>query len=58
MAATVTPTAQVLSPQRRGEDWLPNLLVIHAARRGIIVSGYQFSTLEKTGVPLEAQWLR
>jgi hypothetical protein len=58
LAATITPTDLVLSPEQRGPQPQPELLVIYSPDRGIIVSGYQFSALEKTGVPQEARWLR
>ncbi len=58
IAAIVTSTDQVLPSARRGPAELPNLVVIYSADRGIIVSGYQFSTLERTSVPQEARWLK
>jgi hypothetical protein len=58
IAATITPTNLVLPLARRGPRLLPNLLVIYSADRGIILSGYQFSTLEQTGIPEEVRWLR
>ncbi len=58
IAVTVTPTDRVLSPGRRGVGELPNLLVVYSADRGIIVTGYQFSTIEATGIPRDARWLR
>lgn len=58
IAASVTPTARVLPPERQGRRPQPELLVIYAPERGIIISGYQFSRLENTGVPEEARWLR
>lgn len=58
IAAAITPTIAVLPIARRGSDTLPNLLVIYSADRGIIVSGYQFSTLDETRIPQEARWLK
>ncbi len=58
IAAVVAPTDRVLPAERRGARPEPNLLVVYSADRGIILSGYQFSTLDKTGVPREARWLR
>lgn len=56
VAVTVTPTDVVLPSRRRGPQRLANLLVIYSADRGIIVTGYQFSTLEAAGIPKEARW--
>lgn len=58
IAATVTPTDVVVPPERRGSQPQPQLLVLYSADRGIIISGYQFSILEQTGIPQEARWLR
>lgn len=58
VAATVTATHLVLPPERLGEGALLNLLVVYSADRGIIVSGYQFSSLARTGIPQEARWLK
>lgn len=58
IAIAVTPTEDILSRAQRGTKYLPNLLVVYSADRGIILSGYQFSDLASTGVPKEAQWLR
>ena len=58
VAATVTPLDRVLPPERRGRKPQPNVLVIYSADRGMIVSGYHFSTLDATGVPREARWLK
>jgi hypothetical protein len=58
IAATITPTAAVLPAGRQGPRPLPNLLVVYSADRGIIVTGYQFPTLEEIRIPQEAQWLK
>ena len=58
IGVTVTPTAHVLPSDRRGVGELPNLLVVYSADRGMIVTGYQFSTIEATGIPKEARWLK
>lgn len=57
LAATITPTETVMPAERRGPETLPQLLVIYAADRGTLITGYQFSRLEMTGVPEELQWL-
>lgn len=58
LAATITPTDLVIPVARHGSRSLPVMLVIYAADRGIIVSGYQFSSLETVRIPEEARWLR
>ncbi len=58
IAAIITPTSTVLREARRGPQAYPNLLVIYSADRGIIVSGYQFSTFARARIPQEARWLR
>ena len=57
IVGTVTPTAMVIPSSRRGEQSLPLLLVVYSADRGMIISGYQVSTIEQTGIPREARWL-
>ena len=57
VAATITPTRRVLPPRRLGPRPLPNLLVVYSAVRGIMVTGYQFSALENTGIPEGVRWL-
>ncbi len=40
--------------ERRTPDSLPMVLVVYSADRGIILSGYQVSSLDRTGIPQEA----
>lgn len=56
IAATITPTVAAVPEARLGAQ--AHLLVIYSADRGIMVTGYQFSTLDKTRIPPEAVWLR
>jgi hypothetical protein len=58
VAAVVSATNLVVPAVRRGADSLPQLLVVYSANSGMIVTGYQFSTLEQTGIPWEALWLK
>jgi len=37
---------------------LPDMLVVYSPDRGIILTGYQVSNLDRTGIPAEARWLR
>ncbi len=39
-------------------DFLPELLVIYSADRGILVTGYQCSSLATAAIPKEALWLK
>jgi hypothetical protein len=58
IVAVVTPTASVVPAHRRGTEWQPNVLVVYSADRGMIRTGYQFSSLQAVDIPTEAQWLR
>jgi hypothetical protein len=58
IAATLTPTASVVSPENLGGDPLPGLFVVYSADRGIILSGYQVSGLETVSIPGDALWLK
>lgn len=58
LAVTITPTERVVPRERLGPLALPNLLVIFSANRGMIVTGYQYSSIEAIGIPKEAQWLK
>ncbi len=57
-AATITPTAGVLPLERHGSQAESQLLVVYSADRGIILTGYQFSELERTSIPGTARWLK
>jgi hypothetical protein len=58
VAATITPTSRIIPAARLGLDALPQVLVVYSANSGMIVTGYQFSTLDQIRIPGEAQWLR
>jgi hypothetical protein len=57
VAASVTPTGDVLAPEQLGDRPENNLLVIYSATQSIIRTGYQFSRLSHTTIPPEALWL-
>lgn len=57
LAATVTPTDQVLPAERRGSRPRPLLLVVYSVDRGTIVSGYQFSDFDTASIPEDVLWL-
>ena len=58
LAAALAPTAEVVQVQRQGPRALTNVAVIYSADRGIIVTGYQFSTLDRIRIPEGARWLK
>jgi hypothetical protein len=58
MAVVIAPTGNVLGPERVGPDAQANIIVIYNATRGILISGYQFSTMDKIHIPGDAIWLR
>jgi hypothetical protein len=58
VAATISPTDEVVPANRRGVNWLPNLLVVYSARHGNVRTGYMFSALEKLNLPEGFRWLR
>ena len=58
IAATITPTDAVLIEDQRGLRSFANLLVVYSADRGIVITGYQFSTWSATGLPEEVLWLK
>jgi hypothetical protein len=57
IAVSLGPTEIAVPPSRRTAESLPDLLVVYSADRGTIISGYQISGLEQTGIPEDAQWL-
>jgi hypothetical protein len=58
VAVTVSLTHEVVPMSRLGHVPQANLLVVYSADRSIIVSGYQFSELSKTGIPGDVIWLK
>lgn len=58
IAATLTATDQVVPLERRGPRPLPLLYVVYSADRGIIISGYQASSLLTLSIPGDTLWLR
>jgi hypothetical protein len=58
VAATLTPTDQVLMARRRGPEALPLLYVVYAADRGMLTSGYQASSTQTLSILDDAQWLK
>jgi hypothetical protein len=58
IAVTLAPTADAVPDARRAASSLPEILVVYSADRGMIVTGYQVSSLSQTGIPAEARWLK
>ncbi len=58
IAVTLTPTADVIPPERLGIRPEQLVLVVYSAGNGIIVTGYQVSSVSATRIPSEAIWLR
>jgi hypothetical protein len=57
-AATITPTSDVVPLERLGPAWLPNVLVVYAARHGTLLTGHMFSRIERLNLPEAIRWLR
>ncbi len=57
IVGALSPTVAVIPPSHRGAGTLPLLLVVYSVDRGMIISEYQVSTIEQTGIPQEARWL-
>ena len=58
IAALVTPTSDVIPADRLGPGALPWLIVVYSADRGILITGYQFSTFDEVSIPEDARWLK
>ena len=58
VAATISPTDDVVPIDRRGVNALPSLLVIYSARHGNVRTGYMFSAITKLNLPEGIRWLR
>lgn len=58
LAAVLIPTDRVIPAHRRGTNWLPLLFVVYSADRGIILTGYQTSSLGAIALPEDIRWLR
>jgi hypothetical protein len=57
LAATMSPTADVVPVQRRGPNWLPSLLVVYSAGHGNLRTGYMFSDTSELDLPEAIRWL-
>jgi hypothetical protein len=58
IAAVITRTGESVDPDRLGAKAEAYLIVLYEANRGILLSGYQFSTMEAIRIPRDALWLR
>ena len=58
IAATLSPTSQVVPAARLGPRLQALVLVIYSANLGRLVTGYQVSSVQATSIPTGALWLR
>jgi hypothetical protein len=58
LAAVLTLSDRVLPPHRRGVNWLPMIFVVYSADRGILLSGYQATSVATIALPEDIRWLR
>jgi len=58
LAAIIVPTENALTLAQMGTKAEPNLFVLYLANRGILISGYQFSSMDTIRIPGDAVWLR
>ncbi|MGI8691089.1 MAG: hypothetical protein ACR2M3_21115 [Thermomicrobiales bacterium] len=58
IAVIIARTRTVLGEQQLGARSETNLIVVYRADRGILVSGYQFSTMDEIAIPDDALWLK
>ena len=58
MAAALTDTARIVPEERRGANAALLLFVAYSADRGILVTGYQASSLHSISLPGGVQWLK
>jgi hypothetical protein len=58
ITAAIVSTKRVLDSRQMGSGALPNILVVYRADRGMLISGYQFSTIDTVRIPKDAVWLK
>lgn len=58
LAGVLAETARIIPTERLGAQALPLLFVVYSADRGIIVTGYQVSSLERVRLPEDVRWLK
>jgi hypothetical protein len=58
IVAAVSSTSDIVPISRQGLGSQPWLIVLYSAERGILISGYQFSSFARVSIPGDAQWLR
>ncbi len=57
LTAVIARTGAVVPVDRIGPSPFPLLLVVYSVDHDIIVTGYQFSSMEEISIPEEAWWL-
>lgn len=58
MAVALAQTMAAVPLARQAVGTLPHLLVVYSAEHGMIVTGYQVSSLDLIGIPEAARWLK
>jgi hypothetical protein len=58
VAAAIVRTVEAVPIEHLGPRWLPNLIVVHSARHGTLLTGYMFSDMSELDLPEEIRWLR
>lgn len=58
IALILAETEHIVDERRRGPYWEPLLAVVYSADRGIIVTGYQASSLSRIALPKDVRWLK
>jgi len=53
----VAPTEEAVPEPRRGPGSLPLTVVVYSADRGVLLTGYQASSLDKIRIAEDALWL-
>jgi hypothetical protein len=58
IAVVIARTRTVLNEHQLGPKSETNLIVVYRADRGILITGYQFSTMDEINIPDDALWLK
>lgn len=57
IAAILADTAAAVPVAGLGPGWLPAMLIVYSVDRGVLITGYQCTSLATTGIPQEVRWL-
>lgn len=58
IAVVLAATERIVPADRRGPTSAPLLFVVHSADRGMLITGYQASSLARISLPEGVRWLR